>query len=748
MKGKEVRVILTMDGRQYAVAVDKATGKMRKLSNSAKDMTHAMSASTIAQRKNVVASKALVGGMSSAGRQARVLGKDVKNTRLQFDFMKRDIVTLRNSLGVIGFGLLTREIIQAGIQMERLNNQMLAATGSTTLAANEMVFVRNESDRLGLSLSNQIGLYARLTAASKGTELQGKSTRDIFSAISETATVLQLSAQDTEGAIRAIEQMMSKGNVQAEELRGQLGERIPGAFQIAARAMNVTTQELNKMLDGGKVLASDLLPAMAEELRKTFGDNLSVAVNSATANINRFETQLFDLKVEMSENLLPIFSDGIRLTGEFAGGIVLLGEKIGLWERNLNKLSLAQLSVELDDVNQKFKEQSDLLNKTSAGPATAQINRSINETLEKRTDIVKRIIELQQRQKQLEQGSANPAAVSTGGEGQNKSASDLFDSVNSKLKKQIELYGQTTQAAAVRYETEKGALKGLLPGQKEALILQAEQLDKLKAQTAVLKEQTEVATIYHEQHTQGLENNIEQWRVLEQNAVVYDDKIKELDDSVHSLDSTAQELGFTFSSAFEDAIIEGEGFRDVLGGIFKDMQRIILRKTVTEPFGNFVSDAITGDEGGFGFIKNLFSGGASTSSVSSGLGSGLGANFPIAHDGGVPGAGENSGTRFVSPRVFDNAPRFHDGRVPGLKSGELPAIIKDDEGVFTPAQMKALGGSNINITQHFEISGGVGDEGVSPEVLAKVGKQFEGMMKGIAQKEIFNSTRNGSGNRL
>ena len=42
----------------------------------------------------------------------------------------------------------------------------------------------------------------------------------------------------------ALAQMASKGTVQAEELRGQLGERLPGAFKIAAAAMGVTQAEL------------------------------------------------------------------------------------------------------------------------------------------------------------------------------------------------------------------------------------------------------------------------------------------------------------------------------------------------------------------------------------------------------------------------------------------------------------------------------------------------------------------------
>lgn len=45
----------------------------------------------------------------------------------------------------------------------------------------------------------------------------------------------------------------------------------------------------------------------------------------------------------------------------------------------------------------------------------------------------------------------------------------------------------------------------------------------------------------------------------------------------------AKDLGLTFTSAFEDAIIEGNSFRDVLAGIGEDIQRLLIRKSITEP---------------------------------------------------------------------------------------------------------------------------------------------------------------------
>lgn len=63
-------------------------------------------------------------------------------------------------------------------------------------------------------------------------------------------------------------------------------------------------------------------------------------------------------------------------------------------------------------------------------------------------------------------------------------------------------------------------------------------------------------------------------------------------------DNLARELGFTFQSAFEDAILRGEKLRGVLAGIAQDIARIILRQTVTNPLASFVMGGLSSALGG------------------------------------------------------------------------------------------------------------------------------------------------------
>lgn len=71
----------------------------------------------------------------------------------------------------------------------------------------------------------------------------------------------------------------------------------------------------------------------------------------------------------------------------------------------------------------------------------------------------------------------------------------------------------------------------------------------------------------------------------------------------------ASELGLSFSSAFEDAIVNGEKLSEVLKGLEQDILRIITRKLVTEPLGNAITGILQGaTSGGGNFLSSLFAG--------------------------------------------------------------------------------------------------------------------------------------------
>ena len=198
--------------------------------------------------------------------------------------------------GISGIISSVRSVNETGMAFQGLGTALETITGSSAGARAEMKFLEEQAERLGLNLLETAQSYMQIAAAAKGTELAGDGTRQIFTAIAEASTVLQLSVDQTNGALRAIGQIMSKGKVQAEELRGQLGERLYGAFQLAARGMGITTAELDKMLEQGQVIAEDFLPKFAAEIRKTFSDGVPAASMTARAEMNRFNNAILEIE--------------------------------------------------------------------------------------------------------------------------------------------------------------------------------------------------------------------------------------------------------------------------------------------------------------------------------------------------------------------------------------------------------------------------------------------------------------------
>ena len=239
--------------------------------------------------------------LDKADRRLRKMERGSKRTsKVMAAGFKR--TTLAVGAFAASMGVAVKAISDAGIKAQGLDRAFRAATGSAKAGAQEFAFVRSEANRLGLDLVTSAEAFAKFAASAQGTSLEGQNVRDVFTAVAEASRVMSLSTEQTQGALTALEQIVSKGKVSAEELRGQLGERLPGAFLIAARSIGKTTAELDEMLRLGQLTAEDLLPKFAEELRKTFGAEVESAANDAQAAYTRFGNAMFELKVAVANS--------------------------------------------------------------------------------------------------------------------------------------------------------------------------------------------------------------------------------------------------------------------------------------------------------------------------------------------------------------------------------------------------------------------------------------------------------------
>lgn len=221
---------------------------------------------------------------------------------------------------VAAAGAMSRALFQASAEGDRLKTMLDFATAGR--GAQEIGYLREVTHRLGLEFSTTATAYGQFQAAAKGTSIEGQKAKDIFESISKASAVMGLSADQSKGALLALQQMISKGTVQSEELRGQLGERLPGAFQIAAKAMGVTTAELGKMLEAGQVVADDFLPKFAAALNEHIGDASENAANRLDASVNRMNSAYERMKQNAGDTGISKFIAGqYEILADAMGGV-------------------------------------------------------------------------------------------------------------------------------------------------------------------------------------------------------------------------------------------------------------------------------------------------------------------------------------------------------------------------------------------------------------------------------------------
>ena len=239
---------------------------------------------------------------------------------------------------LVSLGLVATTIgsLKTAADFDGLNRSISFASG-TQEAKTNLGFLEQSVDALGLPIESAYDGFKKLLGGLQGTGISALKTRDIFWSVAEASTVMGVKGDEVNGVFLALSQMASKGKVSAEELRGQLGERLPGAFNIAARAMGLSTSALDKMMESGKLMANDFLPKFAAQLHKEFGGGVADAANSASANFNRFENSIFRLKDTFGKELMPTvlgFLNGylipaVSWIGQHIGMLTTLGVTIG-----------------------------------------------------------------------------------------------------------------------------------------------------------------------------------------------------------------------------------------------------------------------------------------------------------------------------------------------------------------------------------------------------------------------------------
>lgn len=247
----------------------------------------------------------------------------INNTSDAFNNLASNAIKLSGAFySVMGALNAYKAIMNAGLKRDSAQRAAKFVLGDK--ASEAEVFIRNLADKTGLNISEGLSSYAKFAAGAQGSMSQ-EQTQELFGNATAMSRLMGLSNDELNGILRAFEQMASKGKIQAEELRGQLGDRMAGAFKLFAEALGMTATELDAAMKNGKVLSADTLPKVAKQM------GLMIDKAGGWAEVTKStQTALGKLANNWDDTMVKIFSGSQDELNGFLSSLSNLLSEMGM----------------------------------------------------------------------------------------------------------------------------------------------------------------------------------------------------------------------------------------------------------------------------------------------------------------------------------------------------------------------------------------------------------------------------------
>lgn len=324
-----------------------------------------------------------------------------------FKAMQMQILTFAAALGAGGIGLsnLVSRFVDVARETNRVTTALKNVSGSMSQYADNQRFLLDMAKKYGLELNALTGNYAKFTAAASISNMSMEEQRKVFESVSRAATAFGMSAEDSNGIFLALSQMMSKGKISSEELRLQMGERLPVALQAMAKAAGTSVKGLDKLLKEGKLMSADVLPKFADALNEMIPN---VDTNNLETSVNRLKNIFTELVNSMDvqgkyKSLVDWIAGALdslksKISGIFAFIITIISGKLLLavgnyfkkfWtliDTTVSKAAVAQEQMKIASEKRMkaeitYQKVLDDYNKVSNGKRLASIHQLNNAEL-------------------------------------------------------------------------------------------------------------------------------------------------------------------------------------------------------------------------------------------------------------------------------------------------------------------------------------------------------------------------------
>ena len=291
---KKLRQEVNVNSRQFQIlgrAIDANRLKLQKFNNTAKKGTGFSKLGT--GFGSILASQVLPGntsqlalaGANMAGPKGALIGATI-GAGMDFSGLAKEAAVFRS-------------------EIKRLEVALKGVTKSEKEFIKAQKVIASVSDDLNVPIKDASKQFTQLAASVIGAGGTVDDAELVFRGVAESIKATGGDAEDVQSAIRAMSQIFGKGKVSAEELQGQLGERLPGAVVKFADATGRTLPQLQKDLRDGTVGLNDVMKFVVKLSDDHSAAAKEMAASTADAGA-RMKVALDKLKVSFGEFFQPV----------------------------------------------------------------------------------------------------------------------------------------------------------------------------------------------------------------------------------------------------------------------------------------------------------------------------------------------------------------------------------------------------------------------------------------------------------
>jgi tape measure domain-containing protein len=554
-----------------------------------------------------------------------------------------DVAT--RGIQLAGLAAAARALVQAGDALTQGLSRLQQATGSVERASAVYEALYRNALQTGVAVSESVDAFQRFSIAAREIGATSDQVVRLVGGLQRVAIVSGASTQEISSATLQLAQALASGVLQGDELRSIL-ETMPLLAEGLARELGVSIGELRKLGSEGKLTAERVFPALLRATERLGAEldraplSLGRAFGQLTAATENFLGQL-DRAIGLSNALARALSAAARAVDSVRQGAGLRSEEERLagLRRQAEALSaqIGRLESEGDGRDSlRAPVRRGSLRPGLVGAAEQQAGVDSRARLEElRRDYFATLAEIDSAERESlarrleEQERAGQAAADARRRRAAQDVQELTRDLDDRFRinreyeervrrlREAEAAGGVTAAERTRLETlalqeRDEALRRLEPriaavrrasteGAREARDAERQLNDLLRERERLIQD-NETAYERYQRRMERLSDLVvrserigrpvpdatvqrEAERALEE----LERAERRVAEGAERTSETVRELGLSFSSAFEDAVVKGEKLSKVLQGLLQDIARIIARRTITEPLGNAVS---------------------------------------------------------------------------------------------------------------------------------------------------------------